>query len=62
MTSFLSDMVAAIATLTAERDALRAELGNIVRANWRTWEDGSPEEFVAWAQNRARAALTAQEE
>ena len=35
------------------------ELENIVKANWRQWYDGlnTPEQFVLWAQSRARTAI-----
>ena len=44
-----------------ERDRYRAELENIANADWRKWESGmnSAEEFVTWAQSRARHALSA---
>ena len=38
----------------------RRELENIANANYRKWGEGmnTAEEFVLWAQNRARQALT----
>ena len=49
----------ALAAAQRENARLRAELENIARANWRTWdpEMRSPDEFVRWAQSRATAAL-----
>lgn len=41
--------------LTAERDAYRSELENIVNAKRKDFEDG--DEFREWAQNRARHTL-----
>lgn len=46
------------ARLIASAPALLQELRNIANADWRQWEENaSPEEFVAWAQNGARAAI-----
>jgi hypothetical protein len=43
--------------LERERDEARQELENIAKANPREWGDMS-DQFQAWAQNRARAAIT----
>lgn len=50
-----------LARTQAQRDALLAELGNIANANLRKWDEGynTPQDFMAWAQNRARAAIAA---
>lgn len=47
--------------LEKERDAFKAELENIANASMRKWEmnnDDFLSEFQAWAQNRARHALS----
>lgn len=45
--------------LHAENDRLRATLDGIAYANYREWEDGmnTADDFVRWAQSRARNAL-----
>jgi hypothetical protein len=54
---------AANARLIAAAPDLLQELRNIADANWHSWlERASPVEFVAWAQNRARAAIAKVEE
>ena len=47
--------------MQTERNALRAELQNIVNADPRTWQPDVRDQFQQWAQSRARAALAAQE-
>lgn len=48
--------------LRSELSRLRATLQGIADANWRDWdvELASPEQFVQWAQSRARHALQAE--
>lgn len=46
-----------LTALTRDRDQLFAELKNIAEANPAAWEDES-DQFQAWAQNRARHALS----
>lgn len=43
--------------LRAESDRLRETLRGIRDANWREWDNASADEFVAWAQSRARHVL-----
>ena len=56
----------AIEELTAERDEARArvaeleaELKSIADAKYTAWDDGynTPQDFVAWVQNRCRSLL-----
>ena len=40
-------------------ERMRVTLQGIAEANWRTWDElASPHEFVSWAQNLARHALS----
>jgi hypothetical protein len=56
-------IVKANARLIAASPALLLELKNIANADLRKWDDGlnTPDEFVLWAQSRARAAIAAAE-
>jgi uncharacterized protein YukE len=47
----------------AQIERLTAELQGIASAKFREWDDGlnNAEDFVTWAQSRARRALAAQE-
>lgn len=46
----------------AENAALRAELQNIADAKPSSWDAEVRDQFMPWAQNRARAALAAHKE
>lgn len=45
------------ARLRAENERMRETLRGIRDANWREWDNASADEFVAWAQSRARHVL-----
>lgn len=46
-----------LAMLMNENARMRETLQGIRDANWRTWDNASADECVAWAQSRARHVL-----
>ena len=57
----IEEILAQLKSLKKERDAYKSELENIATASMKKWEMNSDDflsEFQAWAQNRARHAIS----